>query len=164
MDAVVEAIRPAGMHNQRARTLKAVAEETVDRYGGDLSGVFSKSLPEAREELVELPGVGPKTADVALMFVSGHRVIPVDRHIERVSKRLEIVPGNASYEDIRRKLEDASTPDRYRDVHLSFIRFGREVCRAQRPLCGECTLNAICPYPEKAGQPRAANEQRKTAR
>jgi GTP-binding protein HflX len=148
-EAVVEAIRPAGMHNQRARTLKAVSREVVEKYGGDLSEVFDKSLPEAREELVELPGVGFKTADVALMFVSGHRVVPVDRHIERICKRLEIVPRNASYEDIRRVLEDASTPDRYREVHLSFIRFGREVCRAQRPLCDECILNTVCPYPQK---------------
>ncbi|MFH2112478.1 MAG: endonuclease III, partial [Candidatus Bathyarchaeota archaeon] len=142
------------MHNQRARTLKAVSREVVEKYGGDLSEVFDKSLPEAREELVELPGVGFKTADVALMFVSGHRVVPVDRHIERICKRLEIVPRNASYEDIRRVLEDASYPDRYREVHLSFIRFGREVCRAQRPICGECLLNATCPYPKKAIKPQ----------
>lgn len=150
VEVLAEAIRPAGMHNQRAATLKAVSKEVVDKYGGDLSGVFSKSLPEAREELVELPGVGFKTADVALMFVSGQKVIPVDRHIERICKRLEIVQRNASYEDIRRALEDASTPDRYREVHLSFIRFGREVCRAQRPLCDECVLNAHCPYPKKS--------------
>jgi len=146
MDAVVEAIRPAGMHNQRARTLKAVSREVLEKYGGDLSEVFAMSLPEAREELVELPGVGFKTADVALMFVSGHKVIPVDRHIERICERLDIVPRNASYEDIRKALEEASTPDRYKEVHLSFIRFGREMCRAQRPLCDECPLNTTCPY------------------
>lgn len=148
-EAVVEAIRPAGMHNHRARNLKALSREIVEKYAGDLSEVFNKSLPEAREELVEFPGVGFKTADVALMFVSGHQVVPVDRHIERICKRLEIVPRNASYEDIRKVLEDTSTPDKYREVHLSFIRFGREVCRAQHPLCGECILNAVCPYPRK---------------
>src|SRR4030042_1107213 len=151
---IVEAIRPAGMYNQRSRALKAVSRVVMDKYGGDLSKVFEKSFTEAREELVELPGVGLKTADVALMFVAGRQVVPVDRHIERVCKRLEIVPRNASYEDVRRVLEDASTPDRFREVHMSFIRFGRETCRAQRPKCGECTLNAICPYPKKAGLDR----------
>jgi GTP-binding protein HflX len=150
-ETITEAIRPAGMHNQRSRTLKAISRAVMDKYGGDLRGVFEKSFLEAREELMELPGVGFKTADVALMFVAGRQVVPVDRHIERICKRLEIVPGNASYEDIRRVLEDASTPDRYREVHLSFIRFGRETCRAQRPKCSECILNSICPYPKKAG-------------
>jgi endonuclease-3 len=83
------------------------------------------------------------------MFVAGRQVVPVDRHIERVCKRLEIVPKNASYEDMRRTLEDASNPNRYRDVHLSFIRFGRETCRARQPRCSECTLNPMCPYPDK---------------
>jgi len=150
-ETIAEAIRPAGMHNQRSRTLKAIGRAVMDKYGGDLRGVFEKSFLEAREELMELPGVGFKTADVALMFVAGRQVVPVDRHIERICKRLEVVPGNASYEDIRRVLEDASTPDRFREVHLSFIRFGRETCRAQRPRCSECTLNSICPYPKKAG-------------
>ena len=150
-ETIAEAIRPAGMHNQRSRTLKAISRAVMDKYGGDLRGVFEKSFLEAREELMELPGVGFKTADVALMFVAGRQVVPVDRHIERICKRLEVVPGNASYEDIRRVLEDASTPDRFREVHLSFIMFGRETCRAQRTKCSECTLNSICPYPKKAG-------------
>ncbi len=150
-ETIAEAIRPAGMHNMRSRTLKAISRAVMGKYGGDLRGVFEKSLLEAREELMELPGVGFKTADVALMFVASRQVVPVDRHIERICKRLEIVPGNASYEDIRRVLEDASTPDKYREVHLSFIRFGRETCRAQRPKCSECILNSVCPYHKKAG-------------
>ena len=148
-ETITEAIRPAGMHNQRSRILKAFSRAVLDRYGGDLATVFEKSFTEAREELVELPGVGYKTADVALMFVAGRQVVPVDRHIDRVCKRLEIVPRNASYEDVRRTLDDASSPDRYRDVHLSFIRFGRQTCRARRPRCVECTLNPMCPYPDK---------------
>ena len=146
---IAEAIRPAGMQNHRAKTLKTLSREVLENYSGDLSEVFDKSLPEAREELMGLSGVGFKTADVALMFVSGYQIIPVDRHIERICKRLEVVPRNASYEDIRRVLEDASTPDRYRAVHLSFIRFGREVCRAQRPLCDKCVMNSVCPFPRK---------------
>jgi GTP-binding protein HflX len=150
-EQIVEAIKPAGMYNQRVRTLKAVSREIIDKYGGDLQPVFDMTFPEARERLMEFPGVGEKTADVALMFVANHQVIPVDRHVERVSKRLEIVSQNAGYEEIRRVLEDGSTPDRFREVHLSLIRFGRETCRAQSPRCSECVLNDICPYPEKAG-------------
>ncbi|MBN2335316.1 50S ribosome-binding GTPase [Candidatus Bathyarchaeota archaeon] len=157
-DLISEAIKPAGMYNQRTRTLKAVSREVMERYGGDLGVVFEMSFPEARETLVELPGVGPKTADVALMFVADRQVVPVDRHVERVSKRLEAVPQNAGYEDVRRALEDASTPDRFREVHLSMIRFGREVCRSQKPLCGECLLNDLCPYPKKHVLPLSETE------
>ncbi len=150
-EQIIEAVKPAGMYNQRMRTLKAVSREIIQRYGGDLQLVFDMTYPEARDRLMEFPGVGEKTADVALMFVANHQVIPVDRHIERVSKRLGIVPQKAGYEEIRRALEDGSTPDRFRDVHLSMIRFGRETCRARKPLCIECELNDICPYPEKSG-------------
>ncbi|MCK4702868.1 50S ribosome-binding GTPase, partial [Candidatus Bathyarchaeota archaeon] len=150
-EQVVEAIKPAGMYNQRTRTLKAVSREIIEKYGGDLQSVFDMTFPEARDRLMEFPGVGAKTADVALMFVANHQVIPVDRHIERVSKRLEIVPPKAGYEEVSRALEDGSTPDRFRDVHLSLIRFGRETCKAQRPRCSECVLKDMCPYPEKAG-------------
>lgn len=150
---IVEAIKPAGMYNQRARTLKQVSREVIEKYGGDLQRVFDMTFPEARERLIEFPGVGEKTADVALMLVANQHVVPVDRHVERVSKRLEIVSQDAGYEEIRRALEDGSTPDRFRDVHFSLIRFGRETCRAQRPCCGECVLNDICPYPAKAGLP-----------
>ena len=147
-DQIRDAIKPAGMYNQRARTLKMISHQIVQDYGGDLSNIFEKPFNEAREQLMKLPGVGYKTADVTLMFES-RKVIPVDRHIARISKRLEIVAGNAGYENIRRTLEEASNPERYRDVHLSMIRFGREVCRALNPKCLECPLNDICPYPNK---------------
>jgi GTP-binding protein HflX len=148
-DVVKEAIKPAGMYNQRTRILKMISHRIVQDYGGDISSVFEMPLIEAREQLVKLPGVGYKTADVSLMLASSRKIIPVDRHIARISKRLEIVPRNANYETIRRTLEDASSPERYRDVHLSLIKFGREVCRALNPKCLECPLNGLCPYPNK---------------
>jgi len=148
-EEIAEAIKPAGMHNVRSKTLKVIASVVEEKYRGDLSQVFDLSLLEAREELMELPGVGPKTADVALMFSSGKQVIPVDRHIERVTKRLGLVETNAQYEVIRRVLEDAATPDRFRDVHLSMIRFGRETCSKLKPRCYECILEDMCPYENK---------------
>ena len=148
-DQVVEAVKPAGMYNQRTRTLKAVSREIIENYDGDLQFVFDMTFLDARDRLMGFPGVGEKTADVALMFVGDHKVVPVDRHIERVSKRLEIVPQNARYEEIRRAFEDGSTPERFRDVHLSLIRFGRETCKAKKPRCTDCLLNDICPYPKK---------------
>jgi endonuclease-3 len=144
---IAEAIRPAGMQNLRSRTLKEVAEAVSKRYGGDISTILRKPYAEARNELMELPGVGMKTADVLLMFDAGRAIVPVDRHIARIAKRLELVPEKATYEEIRLALEAATKPDRRVDAHVLLIQFGREICRAQRPRCASCFLNDLCPYP-----------------
>jgi GTP-binding protein HflX len=146
---IKEAIRPAGMYNQRSSVLKSVSQEIIDNYDGEVDSIFDDTYLVAKEKLMAFPGVGPKTADVVLMFNGKHTVIPVDRHIERISKRLEVVPENADYEEIRTTLQDASTPELFKDVHLSMIKFGRDICKAQNPKCLECLLNDICPYPEK---------------
>jgi endonuclease-3 len=148
-EAIADAIRPAGMHNQRSRTLKALAEAVLDRYGGDIAPVLRKPYPEAREELMRLPGVGAKTADVLLMFDAGREIIPVDRHISRITRRLGLVPMKASYDDIRMELEASAPPGRHEDIHVLLIRFGREICQARKPRCPECFLSDICPYPEE---------------
>jgi endonuclease-3 len=137
------------MYNQRSRTIKKVAEEVLELYNGDLSTVVAKPYPEAREELMTLPGVGEKTADVVLLFNAGKHVLPVDRHIARIAKRLELVRDNADYDTIRLTFEGATTPDKFLDTHIKLIQFGRDVCRALRPKCPECPLNDICPYPQK---------------
>jgi len=148
-EAIAEAIRPAGMYNQRSSVLKRVSDEVITRFDGDLDPVIRKSYDEAREDLMSLPGVGPKTADVVLMFVAGKSIVPVDRHIFRISRRLEIVPQKAGYDEVRVTLENASSPERREDVHVFLIRFGRETCKAQRPRCSVCFLEDLCPYPRK---------------
>ena len=145
---ISEAIRPAGMYNQRGKTLKAISSVVMDDYDGDISPILDKPYSEAREELMALPGVGQKTADVLLMFDAGMEIIPVDRHIFRITKRLRLVPEKAKYDAVRRVLESAAPPGKHKDVHVLLIRFGREICRAQRPKCGECFLRDMCPYPD----------------
>ena len=149
VESIEKAIRPAGMFRIRSRTIKKVAEAVLRDYNGDIKPILSKSYEEARLELMKLPGVGKKTADVLLMFDAGKAVIPVDRHIDRISKRLEIVPQKASYDEIRAALEAATERARYQDIHVLLIRFGREICRAQWPKHDECFLNDLCPYPRK---------------
>ena len=144
---IAEAIRPAGMYNQRSRVIKVVSQIVTSQYQGDLRPVLQKPHGEAREELMALPGVGPKTADVLLMFDAGKAVIPVDRHIFRITKRWGLVPGNAPYDQVRMALEAAAPTGRHEDVHVFLIQFGRNVCKAQKPRCGECFLSDLCPYP-----------------
>ena len=148
-EKIKEAIKPAGMYNQRTKTLKEISKQIIEKYHGDIGQVFMLPFNEARDRLMELPGVGSKTADVALMFSVNSRVVPVDRHIERIAKRLELVPKNAGYEAVRTAFQDAATPDRFRELHLSLIRFGREICTARNPKHDECVLRNICPYPDR---------------
>ncbi len=149
LETIAEAIRPAGMYNQRSKVLKRVSKEVLERFHGTLEDVVKKPFHEAREDLMSLPGVGPKTADVVLMFVAGSRIVPVDRHIFRISGRLGLVPEKASYDDVRGTLEEASPPDRREDVHVFLIRFGREICKARSPRCYDCFIEDLCSYPVK---------------
>lgn len=90
----------------------------------------------AREELITNPGVGEKTADVVLLFNTGKRVLPVDRHITNIAKRLKLVSDYANYDETPGVLEVAAhPPETYLDAHIIFIQFGRYSCRAQNPKC-----------------------------
>jgi len=167
IDSLIESIRPAGMHNQRSRVLKKVAESILKCYEGDIAPILDLPYKEAREILMLLPGVGNKTADVLLLFNANKKIVPIDRHIFRITKRLELVPQNANYDIIRETLEAATPSGRHEDVHVnrfktrnisenvfyhvhvSLIQFGREICKAIKPRCTKCFLDDLCPYPSK---------------
>jgi endonuclease-3 len=145
VEELVECIRSAGLYRVKAPRIKQVSSIILDQFGGDLDSVLKRGPTEARSIMTELPGVGYKTADIVLAFVAGHPTIPVDTHVTRVSKRLGIVRKNARYEEIRLALERLIPPNRRLRMHLSLIRFGREICKAPRPLCPQCLLNKTCP-------------------
>jgi len=142
---IIDSIRVAGLYKSKSRNIKRVSEIVLRKYNGRLTSVLHMPAEEARNELMALPGVGPKTADILLAFVAGRDVIPVDTHITRVSNRLGIVPRNARYELIRARLEELVPPKERLRMHLSMIRFGRETCRAPRPKCVVCPINRSCP-------------------
>jgi len=103
-------------------------------------------LSEARKVLLSLPGIGPKTADILLLFCAGKPVLPVDTHVNRVSKRLGLVSlDDKDYDSIRMKLEGLYAPEDYFAVHMLFIALGRKYCKALKPLCNLCPLNGLCP-------------------
>jgi len=138
-------IMQAGLYRSKAPRIKAVSRIIQDQYGGRLTPILNRPYEQAKEELMTLPGVGPKTADILLAFVAKNPVIPVDTHIARVTKRLGIAKANANYEQVRLPLE-ALIPSRKRiPLHLSIISFGRAICRAPRPRCAICPVNKLCP-------------------
>ena len=142
---VEDTIKVGGLYRNKARVIKAISHMILEKHKGSLDFVYSLPFEDARKALLELPGVGPKTADVVLLFCAKKPTIPVDTHVNRVSKRLELVPAKVDYEVVRTALESHYSPEDYRDVHLLLISLGRKYCRARKPLCKICPVNALCP-------------------
>ena len=119
-----------GFYKSKAKTIQAVSKIIIEKFGGSLKPVLSLPLDEARKKLMELPGVGPKTADVVLLFSANQPTIPVDTHVNRVSKRLGLAPANGGYEEVRLSLQSLFDPKDYLAVHLLLIAHGRKYCKA----------------------------------
>jgi endonuclease-3 len=106
----------------------------------------------ARDYLLSLPGVGPKTAAVVLLFGFNMPLIPVDTHVNRLSRRLGFVPEAASIGEAEEILEAMTPVDKYCSFHVNLIRHGRAVCKARSPACAGCVLGGICPGAGGGGQ------------
>ena len=144
-----EAIRVGGLYRNKARKIKGLSETVCTQFHGSLDFIFSEPLEKSRELLMSIPGVGPKTADVVLLFSAKKPTMPVDTHVNRVSRRLGLAPLKASYEDIRRSLESLYQPRDYLAVHLLLISLGRKFCKARSPLHKPCPVNILCPTAKK---------------
>jgi endonuclease-3 len=138
------AIRIGGLYRNKVRVIKAVSRMILEQHKGSLDFIYSLTLEDARKKLLDLPGVGPKTADIVLLFCANKPTIPVDTHVNQVSKRLGLVPLKADYEGVRRGLESLYSPEDSLMVHLMFISHGRKFCKARNPLCKVCPVNTLC--------------------
>ena len=138
-------LRVAGLYRAKAKAIQAVSAIIVEKYGGSLASILSLPLDDARKTLMDLPGVGPKTADVVLLFSVNGPTIPVDTHVDRVSKRLGFAPEHGDYEAVRLSLQRLFDPKDYLAAHLLLIAHGRKTCKARRPLCHECPVYDYCP-------------------
>ena len=151
---IARAIRPGGLHQIKARRLKAILREILQRRGKlELDFLRGLSLEEGREWLRSLPGVGPKTAAVVLLFSLGLPALPVDTHVHRVSLRLGLIPAGTSREKAHQLLEALVQPQDIYPFHVYLLEHGRALCRARQPRCPRCPLNQLCPsyaifYPE----------------
>ena len=146
-EEVVEAIRPAGLANQKGSRMQAILRQiTAERGCLELEFLGEMGREGAHAWLSRFKGVGPKTAAIVLQFSLGIPAFPVDTHIYRVSGRLGLRPGKMGVEDAHVWLEQLFTPEQYGPGHLNLIRLGREVCRARKPECLRCPLNGLCDY------------------
>jgi endonuclease-3 len=153
-DAVAEAIKMGGLNQQKARRIKEVLGWVQGRWGGmTLAPLCTMETAEAMNILLDLKGVGPKTANCVLAFGCGRDVFPVDTHILRVTKRLGLIPAPVTAEQAHESLAPLVPPGTAVPLHLNLIRYGREQCRARRPRCGSCLFPELCILPlEQRGE------------
>jgi endonuclease-3 len=145
-DAVVAAIRSAGLANQKGPRIQQVLREiTAERGSLDLDFLKDLPLEEARRWLMKFKGVGPKTAASVLLLSLDRTAFPVDTHIYRVTGRLGLRPEGMTVEQAHPHLEGLFPPEAYYAAHLNIIRLGREICAARKPKCPACPLRDLCP-------------------
>lgn len=150
-EEVIEAIRIAGLANQKGPRIQAVLQ-AINEQRGELDLTFLKNYTpeEAKEWLVQFKGVGPKTAAIVLQFSLDLPAFPVDTHIYRITGRIGLRPQSMSADKSHQHMEALLPPETYYPAHLNIIRLGREICVARRPKCPQCPLQDLCDF-------RAAN-------
>lgn len=139
--AVIDAIRPAGLANQKGPRIQSVLRQITEQRGAlDLAFLSDLDTAEASAWLQQFNGVGPKTAAIVLLFSLGKPALPVDTHIYRVSGRLGLRPETINAEQAHTLLEQLFSPQDYYAAHLNIIRLGREICQARKPNCPVCKI------------------------
>ncbi len=140
-DELAATIQPGGLARQKAPRIQAILRAVAERSPDwDLSFLQTMPLEEARAWLRSLPGVGPKTAACVLLFSLGRPALPVDTHVERVSKRLGLIPRKATASQAHDLLEALVEPADYYRFHMLLIKHGRRVCAARKPACERCPI------------------------
>ena len=135
-------IKTIGLFNAKAKNVIALSEILVRDFDGQ--------VPQDRDVMTQLPGVGRKTANVVMNTAFGAETFAVDTHIFRVANRTGLAPGR-SVEAVERRLDEV-VPDEYRqDAHHWLILHGRHVCTARKPKCPACPVRDLCAWPDKTG-------------
>lgn len=129
-------IRSIGLYRTKAKNIRKLCQSLIDDFGGE--------VPNTREELMQLAGVGRKTANVVVSVAFGEPAIAVDTHVERVSKRLGISRWKDSVTEVENTLMKKVPKEEWSVTHHRMIFFGRYHCKARNPNCPECPLLDIC--------------------
>lgn len=145
VDELIPYLQTIGLFRTKAKNVIETCRILLERHGG--------KVPQTREELEALPGVGRKTANVVLNTAFGHPTIAVDTHIFRVSNRTGIAPGK-NVDEVERKLMKSVAPEFLQDAHHWLILHGRYTCLARKPQCWNCIIADLCEFKQKTPLPQ----------
>lgn len=134
-EAIAEAIKPCGLYNVKTRNLRKLCAYVINELDGE--------IPQTREGLMKLPGIGRKCADIVMSFTFGEDVIAVDTHVHRVCNRLGLARGKNEAQTAK-SLEERSPKWALRDGHFWLLEFGKRVCTSRSPKCETCFLAPLC--------------------
>jgi endonuclease III len=147
LPGLVDVIRPGGLANQKAPRIQATLAYIRERRGDhSLEFLGEMTAGDARDWLVAIDGIGKKTASVLLLFSFGLPLMPVDRHVERVSLRVGLIPKRTSADDAHDLYLGLLEPNEMHEAHVNLIQHGRKVCHARRPDCAACPLRPRCRF------------------
>ncbi|HKW43120.1 MAG TPA: endonuclease III [Thermoplasmata archaeon] len=152
---LVRLIKPVGFYRQKAAQLQKVSRVLLDRHGG--------AVPRTYEELIELPQVGPKTANCVLVYGFGESRIPTDTHVHRVSNRLGLV-RTTTPEKTEQRLMRTVPKEYWLHINELFIRFGKAICRPVGPICPQCSFTGFCRFYPRTKWGRAARGPRRASK
>ncbi|WP_273484000.1 endonuclease III [Desulforamulus ruminis] len=142
-DQLANDIKGCGLFRNKSKHLVETSRILVEQYGGE--------VPQDRESLMLLPGVGRKTANVVLGVVFGQATFPVDTHVHRLAHRLGLSSGK-SPEQTELDLCALIPPEQWQRAHHQLIYHGRRVCDARKPKCPDCCVNDLCPSAKRSGE------------
>jgi endonuclease-3 len=164
VEEVEEAIRPGGISKVKSARIQAILRSISERphepvgVTEELSLDWMRDAPvgESRDYLLELPGVGRKTAACVLLFAYGLRDVPVDTHVSRVGMRLGLLRAGAPFAELHDEMLALTPPGEELELHVNLLRHGRRTCHARKPACEECALARMCPSRKLFARPAAS--------
>lgn len=141
---IEKAIKSGGLYRIKTKRIKNLAKSILRKYKGNLDEIIELPKDKARKVLLDLPGIGPKTADVFIGYCMSEDTLPIDTNIKRVVKRIGITDKNVKYKEIQKALLEILPKNKRLRGHELLIRLGRDFCKAKKPLCDECPIKSIC--------------------
>ncbi len=141
-EQIAQAIRPAGLYNMKTRNIRKFCEQLLTDYDG--------VVPETRDELIKLHGIGRKCADLVAHFAFGAPHIAVDTHIRRVCQRSGLAVGKVEAR-VAASLDERAPDWAKPEAHFWLLNFGKRICKSRTPECARCPIAHLCNYPQKKG-------------
>jgi len=156
--SLAETIRSAGLANQKSERILDILKWIKSEYG-QLNIDFICSLPteKAVEVFTQLKGIGVKTVSVVLAFACGKDIFPVDTHVHRLCRRFGFVPQKATAEKTHNLMQELIPEGKSYSFHINLLKHGRQICRAQNPVCWKCPVFDFCEYEDKEARRAVVN-------